>query len=185
MANEERPRRQFVKDIGIGVASLTALGTTATKTVDAESNTDGKTAEETDVEPQLVTNATTKWDPYSVQDGQTAMLSSTWNVTTPTLCDHYRFDILVDWNYVWKPEWVATNFSTGDIKKNWEYKQSAQPLDGAPAYHFKAVSWICAPLGTQLYVDSRVETCCEGKCTALTGSYQWPGDWSGAKLTVN
>ena len=182
--NEEVTRRKVVRDIGVGALSVTALGTGSV----AASDQDGQTSESDDgptVGTEAITNATTKWDPYTVQAGSESTLQSTWSLTA-CCWSLFSFDILLEADYVYEPELVATNISTGSIVKDWVYESNVNEsgIDG-PAWVFKAKERIFAPFGTQIYVDSIVDTYSSGTTLALTGSYGVVNkDFSGAELTI-
>jgi hypothetical protein len=179
--NNKISRRKIIRDIGIGTMSITALGSGS---VAAENRSDDP-AEDGDVEPEAITNATTRWDPFEVNAGNSSTLNSTWSVTE-CCYSNYSFDILVDAELVSRPRWVATNLSTGSIDKNWVYESNVNEngING-PAYVFKATERIFSPFGTEIYVDSVVDTYAAGECTSLTGSYGIINkDFSGANLRI-
>ncbi|MWG35410.1 hypothetical protein [Halomarina oriensis] len=84
---------------------------------------------------------------------------------------------------VYRPTITSGNFQAGDIKKNWVYA-SDSPI--GPAYHFQAKTWITAPFGTTVYLNSKMKAnAASGRAKSYTGAY-WPYPaWATAWLDSN
>ncbi|MBX0288512.1 hypothetical protein EGH22_19465 [Halomicroarcula sp. F28] len=188
------PRRKVLRNIGIGAASLSAVSGSAAAKKDRDkskspddSPKDSNEDDDPEITPEYVTNWTSEWSPYTIQEDDTSILKSKWDVITPTLASYHRFDALVEASKVKRPQMVGTNIGSGSVKKNWEYTENTAL--GVPAYHFKAKMWVVQPTGSQLYLDSRVEPKTTGTIEGRTGCYDDPTTslaevWSRAYLTV-
>lgn len=178
----DRFRRSLLKSIGLGAASLTIAtpgAATGSENVEQEDKTD------IEVEPDAITNASTRWSPQTISLGNDSILESTWEVSTVAYTVH-RYDILVETDHTTSPEFVATNLNPNQIEKDWIYEPSTAL--GVPGYHFKAIAGVTVP-GQTIYVDSKVEPHSTGRILAYTGTYSDPvysltEDWTGAYLDV-
>ncbi|MDS0241397.1 MULTISPECIES: hypothetical protein [unclassified Haloferax] len=194
---KDLPRREMIRKIGISAVSLSAIsGTAAAEKSDSQTQNGTSTPAPTkggepddghEVTPQLVTNWTSEWSPYEVNESDTSILKSRWNVISPTIASYHRFDALVEASMAERPEMVSSNIGAGAVKKNWVYTEDTAL--GVPAYHFKAKMLVAQPTGSELYLDSRVKTERTGQVEARTGCYFDPAtnlaeSWSRAYLTV-
>lgn len=189
MLMTERTRRNLLKIIGTGVASSGIVGVAAGQS-DENTSEDGETSPSgPSVEPEALNDWSVRWSPQTIDNGDHSTLKSTWQVTTsPNSPAYHRFDTVVDATMVKQPEVVATDFSDDNIKKDWEYVEDDDRL-GGPAYHFKAKKYFYNPIGTELYLDSKIEPTDKGRVEAQSGAYFDPltnllGAWSTAYLDV-
>jgi hypothetical protein len=169
---EENPsRRNVLNSIGVTALSASALSGLSSADENPSGNQDSSDDDSGPVvSPDVVTNWTSEWSPYTVTKGEDSILKSRWDVnTTATAVAYHRFDALVEASKVKQPEMVSTNIGLSKVIKDWEYTQDT--AIGVPAYHFKAKMWIAQPFGSQIYLDSRVEPTTEGEVEARSGCY--------------
>jgi hypothetical protein len=186
---EESSRRKLLKNIGVSGLSVSALS--GISSAEKKSNNGKGNSDEDDepvVSPDLVTNWTSEWSPYTINLGDESILKSRWDVNTgATGVAYHRFDALVEASKVKPPQMVSTNIGGSKVFKDWEYTQDTAL--GVPAYHFKAKMWVAQPTGSTIYLDSRVEPTTTGDVEARSGCYFDPSTslgevWSVAYLNV-
>ncbi|WP_162994004.1 hypothetical protein [Halalkalicoccus subterraneus] len=175
--DDQLPRRSIIKGAGIGLVSLTAMGTAQ---ADTESN-DSSSKQENDsddisVSPEYINNATTSFSPSTISSGDSSTLRSEWYLNGT---DIYQLDILVESDKISKPTVISKN--VGGVDKFFEYRSNS-PV--GPAYHFKARSLFTASGGKLYYVEAEIDPYDTGIVTADTGTY-WPTeDWVPGNLRV-
>lgn len=170
-------RRTFVKRTGVGLATLTAMGTAqAQEGQSNNSSTDESSSDDPEVSPEYINNATTSFNPGTISVSESSTLRSEWYINGT---DYYQLDILVEADKVNKP--TVTSKNVGGVDKWFEYRSSS-PV--GPAYHFKATSVYTAPGGKLYYVEANIDPNETGTVTANTGTY-WPTeDWVPGNLVV-
>ena len=166
-------RRQFVKRTGLGLATLTTVGSAQAKQT---TTTGGETTDdEPTVSPESMDHIETHWIPTSAAPYEDVTLQSRWHLNGS---DYYQLDVLVEADIAQKP--TISSHNLHGITKRFEYR-SDSPV--GPAYHFQAKDWF---YGTDQdrYLDSTVTPTGTGSLTAKTGTF-WPWQWwATASLTV-
>lgn len=188
-SNRDLSRRSVLH--GLGAASVGIVGIGTARAEPTESNETGvgtpDPSDGGDVEPQFLSGYSSSFSPYTVDVYDSSILESRWDVITPTIATYHRFDVLVEASKVYQPQPVASNFSSSDVEKNFEYTEDTAL--GVPAYHFKAIKLVAAPFGATIMLDTEVTPYSTGEVEAQTGVYQDPvyaisSGWAGAILDV-
>lgn len=171
-----KDRRSVLKSSAACITSLGFIGNAAatneTKEENDSRNTDHGNNPDGDVEPQYISQASTEFSPFSIDPGEEAELTSTWTIAGS---DFYQLDVLIESEYISKPETVTNN--VGAPNKDWEYRSNS-PI--GPAYHWQFSGWII--LKSEVSITALVDTHSSGTTTANTGTF-WPlQSWTSGTL---
>ncbi|MEE6210802.1 hypothetical protein U3A55_11630 [Salarchaeum sp. III] len=157
-------RRSVLK----GTAGLLSIGGLASTAQAASDNEDGGP----EVEPEVMTNATHRFDPQTVSVGDTTYARGTGSWTTPTIGDIVQFDMFIAAENIGRPTITASNFP--NIESGFHYDSGSDNPLGESAYHFSTGQFtIIAPFGTTRYLDVKIPTFHRGRVEGKSGTL-WP-----------
>jgi hypothetical protein len=172
MKKTRSTRRTMLKN-GAGIFGVGVLSGNVSASA-TDDGSDSNNEEDTDVQPELITNTSTRWSPQSIDFGERSTCQCEWEIIVPTGVTDHQLDILIQLEDVHRPVITATNFQPDDTPE-FVYR-SDTPL--GPAWHFRTSILAIAPTH-DVHLNARVRSRGTGRVQARVGTWPASGFWDG------